>query len=184
MLCMYCHRSISVIIVFYVKTTVLSLCIGVFYNIVIPQHFLLYFFCKERSRTLSVSLLGTGLPLHDIQNKFPTLLVFMALKCLKCTINNLHAVLCFQLRKELNGKPLWEALDDQTLPLCWKGKKPFKRIRDIKKYFKPLALSFSNGWRAKSQFEIPPESYLIVSVSPLHHIKYKLSQLLSIEVAM
>ncbi|XP_057492172.1 aspartic proteinase Asp1-like [Actinidia eriantha] len=67
------------------------------------------------------------------------------------------------LRKELNGKPLREALDDQTLPLCWKGKKPVKSIRDIKKYFKPLALSFSNGWRAKSQFEIPPESYLIVS---------------------
>ena len=92
----------------------------------------------------------------------------MAIKGLKCSISNLHAVLCFQLRKELNGKPLKEALDDQTLPLCWKGKKPFKSIRDVKKYFKPLALSFSNGWRAKSQFEIPPESYLIISVTPSH----------------
>ncbi|KAG5528976.1 hypothetical protein RHGRI_029588 [Rhododendron griersonianum] len=67
------------------------------------------------------------------------------------------------LRKELSGKPLREEPNDKTLPLCWKGKKPFKNILDVKKHFKPLALSFSNGWRAKSQFEIPPEAYLIIS---------------------
>ncbi|CAK9153431.1 unnamed protein product [Ilex paraguariensis] len=67
------------------------------------------------------------------------------------------------MNKELSGKPLTEALDDDTLPFCLKGKKPFKRIRDVKKYFKPIALSFPNGWRAKSQFDIPPESYLIIS---------------------
>ncbi|KAK3025990.1 hypothetical protein RJ639_042147, partial [Escallonia herrerae] len=32
-----------------------------------------------------------------------------------------------------------------------------------RKYFKPLALSFDNGWKAKPRFEIPPESYLIIS---------------------
>ncbi|KAM7513874.1 hypothetical protein LguiA_003457 [Lonicera macranthoides] len=67
------------------------------------------------------------------------------------------------LKKELNGKPLKEAVDDKTLPFCWKGKKPFKNIREVKKYFKPLALSFNNGWRDKPQFEIPPEGYLIIS---------------------
>ncbi|KAI8535534.1 hypothetical protein RHMOL_Rhmol10G0181600 [Rhododendron molle] len=67
------------------------------------------------------------------------------------------------LRKELSGKPLREEPNDKTLPLCWKGKKPFKNVLDVKKHFKPLALSFSNGWRAKSQFEIPPEAYLIIS---------------------
>lgn len=67
------------------------------------------------------------------------------------------------LRKELSGKPLREEPNDKTLPLCWKGKKAFKTLLDVKKHFKPLALSFSNGWRAKSQFEIPPEAYLIIS---------------------
>ncbi|KAK2996861.1 hypothetical protein RJ639_024774 [Escallonia herrerae] len=33
----------------------------------------------------------------------------------------------------------------------------------IRKYFKPLALSFDNGWKAKPRFKIPPESYLIIS---------------------
>uniref|UniRef100_A0A5B7BSH7 Aspartic proteinase Asp1 n=1 Tax=Davidia involucrata TaxID=16924 RepID=A0A5B7BSH7_DAVIN len=65
--------------------------------------------------------------------------------------------------KELTGKPLKEALDDRTLQFCWKGKKPFKNIRDVRRYFKPLALSFENGLKSKSHFEIPPEGYLIIS---------------------
>ncbi|KAK2978062.1 hypothetical protein RJ640_015700 [Escallonia rubra] len=74
-----------------------------------------------------------------------------------------YQVLLSMVRKDLNGKPLKEAVDDKTLPLCWKGKKPFKSTREVRKYFKPLALSFDNGWKAKPQFEIPPESYLIIS---------------------
>lgn len=66
--------------------------------------------------------------------------------------------------KELHGKSLREAKDDHTLPLCWKGRKPFKSVYDAGKYFKPLGLSFDNGWRSKTQFEIPPEGYLIISV--------------------
>ncbi|KAA8547042.1 hypothetical protein F0562_003471 [Nyssa sinensis] len=65
--------------------------------------------------------------------------------------------------KELSGKPLEEAEEDQTLPFCWKGKKPFKNIRNVRRYFKPIALSFANGWKSKSHFEIPPEGYLIIS---------------------
>lgn len=67
------------------------------------------------------------------------------------------------LRKELNGKPLTEDPNDHTLSLCWKSKQPFKSIKDVVKYFKPLALSFSSGRGSKSEFEIPPESYLIIS---------------------
>ena len=72
----------------------------------------------------------------------------------------------FQLKKELSGKPLREALDDQTLPLCWKGRNPFKSIRDVKKYFKTFALSFTNERKSKTELEFPPEAYLIISVSP------------------
>ncbi|KAA8531132.1 hypothetical protein F0562_005841 [Nyssa sinensis] len=65
--------------------------------------------------------------------------------------------------KELSGKPLREAQDDWTLQFCWKGKKPFKKIGDVRKYFKPLALGFENGLKSKSLYEIPPEGYLIIS---------------------
>ncbi|KAK4351417.1 hypothetical protein RND71_030730 [Anisodus tanguticus] len=68
------------------------------------------------------------------------------------------------LKKELNGKPLRETKDDYTLPLCWKGRRPSKTINDVKKYFKHFALSFANGWKSKAHFEIPPESYLTISV--------------------
>lgn len=72
-----------------------------------------------------------------------------------------------QVTKELKGKPVREAVDDKTLPFCWKGRKPFTSMRDVKKYFKPLALSFSSGWRSKTTFEIPLEGYLLISVSLL-----------------
>jgi hypothetical protein len=80
----------------------------------------------------------------------------------------LHAFMpCFfQIKRELSTKPLREALDDQTLPICWKGRKPFKSVRDVKKYFKTFALSFANDGKSKTQLEFPPEAYLIVSVSP------------------
>ncbi|CAI9091076.1 OLC1v1025997C1 [Oldenlandia corymbosa var. corymbosa] len=71
--------------------------------------------------------------------------------------------LLYWLTKELNGKPLREATDDDTLPHCWKGRNPFRSINEVAKFFKPLALKFNNGWRSKPQFEIPPEGYLIIS---------------------
>ncbi|KAF8411756.1 hypothetical protein HHK36_004314 [Tetracentron sinense] len=65
------------------------------------------------------------------------------------------------VRKDLNGKPLREALDDRTLPVCWKGPKPFKSVRDVQKYFKLVVLSFPNS--RKAQLEFPPEAYLIIT---------------------
>ncbi|CAN1828689.1 Aspartic proteinase Asp1 [Linum perenne] len=74
-----------------------------------------------------------------------------------------YQVLIQLLNKELSGKPLREDWNDHTLPVCWKGQRPFRTVREARKYFKPLALSFSHGWRSKTQYEIPPESYLIIS---------------------
>ena len=72
------------------------------------------------------------------------------------------------MKKELSGRSLSEVSDDDhTLTHCWRGKKPFKSLQDVKKYFKPLALSFTNGGKAKAKFEMPPEAYLIISVSPI-----------------
>ncbi|KDP24798.1 hypothetical protein JCGZ_25323 [Jatropha curcas] len=70
--------------------------------------------------------------------------------------------LLYSLRTALSGKPLSE-VPDQTLPVCWKGKKPFKSLRDVKKYFKSFALGFANSGRARTHFEFPPEAYLIIS---------------------
>ncbi|KAJ7957066.1 Aspartic proteinase Asp1 [Quillaja saponaria] len=74
-----------------------------------------------------------------------------------------YQALIYLVKKELTGKPLREASDDRTLNLCWKGRKPFKSVCDVRKYFKPLALRFTSGGRAKTQFELSPESYLIIS---------------------
>ncbi|KAF8018649.1 hypothetical protein BT93_H3519 [Corymbia citriodora subsp. variegata] len=74
-----------------------------------------------------------------------------------------YEALSSAVKKALDRKPFTEALDDPTLPLCWRGRKPFKSIREVRKYFKPFALSFNSGGRTKNQFEVPPESYLIIS---------------------
>lgn len=68
-----------------------------------------------------------------------------------------------QLRNGLKGQPLRDAPEDKTLPMCWKGSKAFKSVADARNFFKPLALSFGNS--KKVQFQIPPEAYLIISVS-------------------
>lgn len=77
-----------------------------------------------------------------------------------------YVVMSLQIKRELHGKPLKEASDDRTLPLCWKGRKPFKSLHDVKKYFKSIALIFAHDGNAKTQFELPPEDYLLISVIP------------------
>jgi predicted methyltransferase len=67
-----------------------------------------------------------------------------------------------QVKSDIGNKPLKEASDDPSLPLCWKGQKPFKSISDAKKYFKLVVLNFVNG--KKPTLEIPPENYLVVTV--------------------
>ncbi|KAG4392779.1 hypothetical protein GLYMA_04G208200v4 [Glycine max] len=74
-----------------------------------------------------------------------------------------YQVLISWLKKESGGKPLKEAHDDQTLPLCWRGRRPFRSIYEVRKYFKPIVLSFTSNGRSKAQFEMLPEAYLIVS---------------------
>ncbi|XP_062101702.1 aspartic proteinase Asp1-like isoform X2 [Humulus lupulus] len=65
------------------------------------------------------------------------------------------------VKNSLNGSPLKNASDDPSLPLCWKGNKAFKTVKDAKRFFTPFALSFTNAKNA--QLQIPPEAYLIVS---------------------
>ncbi|XP_051140612.1 aspartic proteinase Asp1 isoform X2 [Andrographis paniculata] len=77
--------------------------------------------------------------------------------------SQIYHTLLSLIKKEVNGKSLNEATDDYTLPVCWKGKKPFKTTREVRKYFKSLALVFASSWRSKVQYEISPESYLIIS---------------------
>ncbi|KAM7507766.1 hypothetical protein LguiA_018219 [Lonicera macranthoides] len=62
-----------------------------------------------------------------------------------------------QVNKEVKGKKI-SLVKDETLPICWKGKNPFRSIDEVKNYFSPLVLRFN-----KARFLLPPESYLIVS---------------------
>ncbi|KAG8378247.1 hypothetical protein BUALT_Bualt08G0117800 [Buddleja alternifolia] len=66
------------------------------------------------------------------------------------------------IKRDLNGKQLKDATDDKSLPVCWKGSKPFKSIRDAVSYFKPLVLNFTDAKNV--HFQLRPESYLIVTV--------------------
>lgn len=68
-----------------------------------------------------------------------------------------------QVRNNLRGKPLEDAPEDKSLPVCWKGPRPFKSLHDVKKYFNPLALRFTKT--KKAQIQLAPEAYLIITVS-------------------
>ncbi|KAG7987023.1 hypothetical protein I3843_03G111800 [Carya illinoinensis] len=66
------------------------------------------------------------------------------------------------VKKEASEKKLTVAENDQTLSLCWEG--PFKSLEEASKYFKPMALSFnSTDGKARVEFELPPDAYLILS---------------------
>lgn len=88
-----------------------------------------------------------------------------------------------QIKRELPRKVLKEATDDQTLPLCWKGKRPFKRVSDVRKYFKPLALDFTTGGKTKT-YALPPEAYLIVSVSLTNDVASSKFHVYSIKITL
>lgn len=80
------------------------------------------------------------------------------------------------MKKDINGKKqLQDALDDKSLPVCWKGPKPFKSVSDVKNYFKPLALVFKNAKNV--QFQLQPEAYLIITVSCTSNFDYVLKEL-------
>lgn len=83
---------------------------------------------------------------------------------------------CFQIENDLKSTPLKVTKDDKTLPICWKGAKPFKSVLDFKNLFKTITIHYTNG-RRDTQLHIPPESYLIISVrglekkNSIHHIQ-------------
>lgn len=52
-------------------------------------------------------------------------------------------------------------VSDPSLPLCWKGQKAFKSVSDVKKDFKSLQFIFGKN----AVMDIPPENYLIITVS-------------------
>ncbi|KAK1347226.1 Aspartic proteinase Asp1 [Heracleum sosnowskyi] len=72
-----------------------------------------------------------------------------------------YKALLYLLKKTLSQNQFKDANDDKTLPVCWKGKKAFKSIRDVKNLFKPLGLSITNSKNV--QLQLSPEAYLIVS---------------------
>lgn len=68
-----------------------------------------------------------------------------------------------QIKKNIDSKDLKDAPEDKTLPICWKGRKHFKSINDVKGFFKPLAIRFKKSKNAV--LEMLPQHYLIINVS-------------------
>ncbi|XVE60301.1 hypothetical protein DITRI_Ditri05aG0117900 [Diplodiscus trichospermus] len=64
------------------------------------------------------------------------------------------------IRKDLSGKQLQD-VHNEALQICWKGTRPFKSVRDVRKYFSTFALSFTGA--SNIQLPLPPEAYLIVT---------------------
>uniref|UniRef100_A0A453N6J0 Peptidase A1 domain-containing protein n=2 Tax=Aegilops tauschii subsp. strangulata TaxID=200361 RepID=A0A453N6J0_AEGTS len=52
----------------------------------------------------------------------------------------------------------------RALPLCWKGKRPFRSVNDVKNQFKALSLKITHA-SSTSNLDIPPQNYLIVEVN-------------------
>ncbi|GKF16750.1 aspartic proteinase Asp1-like protein, partial [Tanacetum coccineum] len=66
-----------------------------------------------------------------------------------------------ELRNDIRGLPLYNANDDDSLPVCWKGMQPFRLVQEVKPYFKPITLSFTTSNNVR--FQLDPEAYLINS---------------------
>uniref|UniRef100_A0A0D6R4R2 Peptidase A1 domain-containing protein n=1 Tax=Araucaria cunninghamii TaxID=56994 RepID=A0A0D6R4R2_ARACU len=78
-------------------------------------------------------------------------------------INQSYALVLSAVHESI-GKYLVKDSTDKTLPICWKGKKKFSSVADVKSYFKPLLLNFrTSSYSRSAKLEIPPEGYLIIS---------------------
>ncbi|KAL3638835.1 hypothetical protein CASFOL_016742 [Castilleja foliolosa] len=64
--------------------------------------------------------------------------------------------------KNINGK-LSDANDDKTLPVCWKDVMPIQTIAQVASAFLSITLNFTDDVNNVVQFEMLPESYLIVT---------------------
>ncbi|KAI8012936.1 Aspartic proteinase Asp1 [Camellia lanceoleosa] len=67
------------------------------------------------------------------------------------------------VQRNLDRTPLVLVVD-AFLEKCWGWGKRIKSINEVKKYFKSMALNFTNA-RNFVQFQLPPQSYLIISPS-------------------
>ncbi|XP_071731362.1 aspartic proteinase Asp1-like isoform X1 [Rutidosis leptorrhynchoides] len=72
-----------------------------------------------------------------------------------------YKVLLTKIMNDIKGKHLSKADEDESLPVCWKGSKPFKSVQEVKNNFKPITLSFAKSKNARLQLD--PEAYLIIS---------------------
>lgn len=70
-----------------------------------------------------------------------------------------------QVTENLRTSPLTKYPGDPYLPLCWKGPKGYESVDEVKGYFRNFAISFPKAENV--QFQLPPEAYLIISVSKI-----------------
>nr|GEX16837.1 aspartic peptidase [Tanacetum cinerariifolium]GEX16838.1 aspartic peptidase [Tanacetum cinerariifolium] len=71
-----------------------------------------------------------------------------------------YSALVSMVTKDIKEKQLY-IVNDEYLPVCWRGSQPFESIQDVKNIFKPIALSFENS--QNTWIEMDPEAYLIIT---------------------
>ncbi|XP_038678414.1 aspartyl protease APCB1-like [Tripterygium wilfordii] len=66
------------------------------------------------------------------------------------------------INRALKVKPLTSANPERWLPICWRrrNQKPISSLNDIRHYFKPLSLRFTNEQNVK--LDLPVQAYLIL----------------------
>ncbi|THG04728.1 hypothetical protein TEA_013619 [Camellia sinensis var. sinensis] len=74
------------------------------------------------------------------------------------------------VQRNLDRTPL-VLVEDAFLEKCWGWSKRIESIDEVKKYFKSMALNFTNA-RNFVQFQLPPQSYLIISVSNSSNLNF------------
>ncbi|KAL2630064.1 hypothetical protein R1flu_014750 [Riccia fluitans] len=68
------------------------------------------------------------------------------------------------VREGLEGSGLEQDTSDKTLPLCWRGKAPFRTLSEASSYFQPITLNFGTSWLLASKFMIVvPQAYLVLT---------------------
>ncbi|GLT49846.1 hypothetical protein SLA2020_233750 [Shorea laevis] len=75
--------------------------------------------------------------------------------------SRIYGAILSLLRNDLIGKQLVQVPfeKDGTLPVCWRGREPFKSLSDVKSYFKTFTLRFTKD----ADLQLPPETYLVIS---------------------
>ncbi|KAG6556379.1 hypothetical protein Mapa_002322 [Marchantia paleacea] len=79
-------------------------------------------------------------------------------------VPEIYSAFVSAVQEGLEGSGLERDTSDKTLPLCWRGKTPFRTVSEASRYFQPVTLNFGTSWFLASRFMIfIPQAYLVIT---------------------